>query len=217
MYRLRSHLHYCYSGGRAIFLDADNGRYSCLAGVGEAAFLAFRNGAASSDEMDWLTANGILVEDNEPHGLELGRRDIRSPSAQIEVRSKPKVADIWSAARERVVAHASLRLRGFSWAYCSIIAAKRGRGGEDRSDSTQVAIDVAAAFHATDLILGKTDRCLPRSLGFLRICFKRGYFPSLVIGVRTNPFTAHAWVQSGDLVLNDGIDQVRVFTPIMVL
>jgi hypothetical protein len=38
--------------------------------------------------------------------------------------------------------------------------------------------------------------------------------PSLVFGVRMNPFRAHCWVQLGGQVLIGDFEQVRLFTPI---
>jgi len=38
-----------------------------------------------------------------------------------------------------------------------------------------------------------------------------------VFGVKLNPFSAHCWVQAGDIVLNDAIDHVTIHTPILVV
>ncbi|AHE53694.1 hypothetical protein NX02_09870 [Sphingomonas sanxanigenens DSM 19645 = NX02] len=35
--------------------------------------------------------------------------------------------------------------------------------------------------------------------------------------MRSDPFAAHAWVQKGDVVLNDTAEQVNLYTPILVL
>jgi hypothetical protein len=49
------------------------------------------------------------------------------------------------------------------------------------------------------------------------LCHAHRLYPSLVLGVRINPFAAHAWVQIGDRVLVGDYDQVRLFTPILVV
>jgi hypothetical protein len=38
-----------------------------------------------------------------------------------------------------------------------------------------------------------------------------------VLGVRMNPFSAHAWAQFGSIVLTDSLEQVREFTPILAV
>ncbi|GGM80651.1 hypothetical protein GCM10012275_59140 [Longimycelium tulufanense] len=37
--------------------------------------------------------------------------------------------------------------------------------------------------------------CLPRSLATALLCRLRGTWPTWCVGVRTNPFAAHAWVE----------------------
>lgn len=75
----------------------------------------------------------------------------------------------------------------------------------------------AAAFAALRLAIPSFDRCLPLSLA-LAIAGKRHHSAvRLVLGVKCNPFGAHAWVQLGTRVLNDRLDGVRSFTPILAL
>lgn len=58
--------------------------------------------------------------------------------------------------------------------------------------------------------------CLLDSLVLLTVL--RGYdIPATItIGVAPKPFSAHAWVQVHDCVLDDSIEHVREFTPILV-
>jgi hypothetical protein len=44
-----------------------------------------------------------------------------------------------------------------------------------------------------------------------------GVSAALVIGVRSDPFSAHAWVQHHDVVLNDCLEQTNNYSPILVL
>ncbi len=60
------------------------------------------------------------------------------------------------------------------------------------------------------------DRCLPRSLALTHALRASGSAARLVLGVALNPFTAHAWVQDGDRVVNDTLDHAALFTPILV-
>lgn len=76
---------------------------------------------------------------------------------------------------------------------------------------------IAVAFDYTAYLLGRANRCLPRSLAMYSLCRARGVFVELVIGVRSDPFAAHAWVQNDALVLNDTAEQVGLYTPILVL
>ncbi|GAD58270.1 hypothetical protein MBEBAB_0520 [Brevundimonas abyssalis TAR-001] len=39
----------------------------------------------------------------------------------------------------------------------------------------------------------------------------------MVFGIKLVPFGAHCWVQAGETVLNDTVDNVSEYTPIMVV
>jgi hypothetical protein len=59
--------------------------------------------------------------------------------------------------------------------------------------------------------------CLFRALLLQAVLRRRGFAATLVIGVQTWPFEAHAWVQADDLALDDGQDHAGGFTPILAL
>jgi hypothetical protein len=61
------------------------------------------------------------------------------------------------------------------------------------------------------------DRCLPRSIALALRLARDGLAAQLVIGVRTNPFGAHSWAQHEDEVLNDSVEEVLRFTPILIV
>lgn len=58
--------------------------------------------------------------------------------------------------------------------------------------------------------------CLYRSHLLLHHLHAVGLDASWVIGVQTWPFAAHCWLQAGDLVLDDTVDNVSTYTPILV-
>lgn len=60
------------------------------------------------------------------------------------------------------------------------------------------------------------DRCLLDSLVLLAVLRKYNVPASLTVGVAPKPFSAHAWVQVQDCVLDDSVEHVREFTPILV-
>ncbi|MET0535632.1 MAG: lasso peptide biosynthesis B2 protein, partial [Steroidobacter sp.] len=58
--------------------------------------------------------------------------------------------------------------------------------------------------------------CLFDSLAMLYFFFGEGVQPQWVIGVRSSPeFVAHSWIQHRATVLNDSVERVSVYTPIM--
>jgi hypothetical protein len=59
--------------------------------------------------------------------------------------------------------------------------------------------------------------CLFDSLALIGYLAKQGQFPWLVFGVIAEPFQAHCWVQDGDMVINDTLDRVFPYTPILAV
>ena len=89
---------------------------------------------------------------------------------------------------------------------------------------TSRAVDIAVARRATEafirlrpLLFGAQDACLYDSLALARFLSYYRQFPTCVIGVQTNPFGAHCWVQEGPYVFNDAPEYVRRFTPILAV
>lgn len=60
------------------------------------------------------------------------------------------------------------------------------------------------------------EHCLFDSFALAEFLSVFGVGLSVVFGVRLRPFGAHCWVQDRDAVLNDSVDHVSCFTPIMV-
>jgi Transglutaminase-like superfamily len=86
------------------------------------------------------------------------------------------------------------------------------------SESSDRALRQVACFFRLRIWFYTADqRCLFDSL-VLAVFLTRQMIPcTLVIGVSTKPFLAHAWVQIGALVLNDTVEHVQTFTPILVI
>ena len=84
------------------------------------------------------------------------------------------------------------------------------------TSETERAIELRAFEHAR-LLRSAADRCLPRSIALSLRLARRGIHAHIVIGVRSDPFGAHCWVQHGEAVLNDTAEEVLRYTPILVV
>lgn len=73
------------------------------------------------------------------------------------------------------------------------------------------------AFEMTKLVVNPADLCLPRSIAVVRCLAALGVRASLVLGVKLDPFAAHAWAQWEDEVLNDTVEEVVKYTPILIV
>ena len=98
-----------------------------------------------------------------------------------------------------------------------IVRLRRQASRRVPTGSDELHRQVSAYMRVRPFIFSARDRCLHDSLTLIRFLAARALFPRWVIGVRTRPFAAHSWVQSGNLVLNDMHDHVRAYHPILVV
>ena len=121
----------------------------------------------------------------------------------------------WGPGPARHLPRLQLRTAGLAAALRDL-AARKARLGNGRGTVAQAAL-VVAAFRQGALLVRSHDQCLVRSLALARRLAAHGEAADLVIAVRTRPFSAHAWVQQGDLLLNERCDGVRGYSPILVV
>ena len=100
------------------------------------------------------------------------------------------------------------RLRGRK-TECSVTAA-----GCDR----QALFDVVERYvYARPLFFSARNACLYDSRTLLELLYYHCIVPTWIFGVHTEPFQAHCWLQLGDLVVNDAVENVSRFTPILAV
>lgn len=66
-------------------------------------------------------------------------------------------------------------------------------------------------------LLPLEDQCLPISIAVAHLMIKRGWTASLILGVKTGPFAAHAWAQSGSTIVTCPHSEANLYQPILVL
>lgn len=79
-------------------------------------------------------------------------------------------------------------------------------------------VPLLAAFTTIrQFIYTAADACLFDSLATLHYLAHWNSYPNWIFGVRTQPFSAHCWVQQGGVVINESVHRILSFTPIMVV
>ena len=84
------------------------------------------------------------------------------------------------------------------------------------SDMNLASVLCAGYCRLRTLTTGPQE-CLFESLTLKLFLARYGLFPEWVFGVRLEPFSAHCWLQFGHVLLNDSLQFVRTFTPIMAV
>lgn len=217
--RLRNGLHFCICGGHAVFLDVHADRYFALSGKADQAFRAWVAGEVTvegpDEHLNCLLRSRLLVPEA---GLDKGGGSCPSlESATQDFQSRP-------VGRALLVGIQALLLRyrtGRNIRAQSLDTVLRDVR-ERKEALTAFAYDAVKelslacqAFGSSSWVFRTRDQCLSESIAFHRLCLDRGVPVSLILGVSVNPFSAHCWVQHGDFVINDRVERIRQFTPIL--
>ncbi len=114
-------------------------------------------------------------------------------------------------------AHAALRHRRFESVIGTVSNRRRRCAPDTDADSTERALRLFAIFHSLRPLYPRAYLCTFDSLALLEFLALWDLHPRWIFGVRADPFQAHCWVQHGQALLNDRIDRVRPFVPIMAV
>jgi hypothetical protein len=78
-------------------------------------------------------------------------------------------------------------------------------------------LDRINCFHSLRPRFPRAYLCLFDSLAMIEFLARHKVYPNWVFGVQLRPFHAHCWLQFEDAVLNDSVEHVRRYTPIMIV
>jgi len=216
--KLTDSLLWCDANRRIVILDLQNQRYRGLPGDLESTFRAIAAGEhVPSAQYERLRA--ILPES--PLNADLPRLRptgaLPSPRTDTIQTTDRAVAGLDTAIAivEQLKCAMILRTLPFSQTIMTLASRQRPASGTDGTDMRHEA--AISAFLRARRILKSNDRCLMHSIAMSNYLAGRGYFTTVVIGVKTAPWGAHAWVQDHDRVLNDSVDHVAAYTPILAV
>jgi Transglutaminase-like superfamily len=216
---LRTGISFCDVSDRLLFLDVVADRYFCLGKSAEHAFRTMtRRHELNSQEMRALAGllrSGILVETTGA-SVPSPFSPIGNPTASLLDLSLPH-ADLGqvAAALSALVATRLFLRFGRLQSVLHKLAAAKPPSTAMAPIVPEAMQAVAVAFERTARMVRSHDQCLPRSVALARRLAALGLSADLIIGVRLRPFAAHSWVQAGTWLVNDRIDTVRTYTPIL--
>jgi len=220
-FELRKGISFCEVSEQLLFLDLVADRYFCLQPHAEHAFRSLLAGEHLDDaqrtNLSGMLHTGTLIEIagyGQPRAFRIHKQ---ASLSLLDMQGTPiTFSRVASALSAIMGARFSLRWRRL---HKILRAIDLGRTAWPRSGPVDLdAIkDAATAFERTSRFLRSHDQCLPRSIALARYLAARGLPADLVLGVRLRPFAAHAWVQSGQWLVNDRIDTIRSYTPIVAV
>ena len=211
----------CASGGREILLDLRTGRYSSLAPRAAKALSRARAlGVVDPEDhraLEPLIRAGTLVL--VPDELAELIRPLEPPDSQSPATASGPLrrSDFYLAVAVQLAARAGLRLLGFGALHRMLLSLIGRRPMLGVPEGDQIIRRIGRALDRSEVLFPRSDRCLARSVAFRFLALVRGVDVRLVIGVVGKPFAAHCWVERDGMVLNDDLETVAQFTPILAV
>jgi hypothetical protein len=221
---LPNHVHFCRRGHELIFLDLRKDEYTLLTGHEAQAFSSLMPGAENAEsvptDLTRFVDSGLLTfEPSEGRAI------------------LPTVLD-WPAERiAHLAAHSAARinLKHFTnfaiacstAAYClrfqqierivRSIEARKEAARRSGIAGTENAEELVATFNKLRGFFPADYLCLFDSVALVHFLARYAVFPTLVFGVRFAPWGAHCWVQDGPLALNDDVETIEDYVPILAV
>jgi hypothetical protein len=241
-YSLAEHVYVCVNDEHVVLLDLKEDRYWALAAAAttplagvvpgwpvrslDAPMAGSSNPEQAEEIAAGLVEQGILVgestggKDATPVRIVAPTRELLSggddPAGHLPHAPRAGRAMAGNLLLAALSARLSLRLRAFEKVVRGF-STRKLKAGARAPDMERTRELVAAFFRLRVFFFSSRSECLFDSLTLLKFLAHYGIFADWVFGVQARPFAAHCWVQLGDVVLNDTVEHVSGYTPIMLV
>jgi hypothetical protein len=201
--------------GRPVFMDERDDSYFLLEQEFETEFLKqLADGDAAPSATPGLRAALAIEGDSGSVAFAHCELPRRSLIAETCARMRPRLADALSLAIILRRARQALERRTIETLLADLVEADDGSAGQVQLERL---VGRARRFLAARPLVPVRANCLLDSLSLLSWLGSARCGAMLVFGVKLDPFAAHCWVQTGNLLLNDHVDNVKRFGPVRVL
>jgi hypothetical protein len=233
-YALAAGVHACVADDQVVFLDLRQDRYMCLDRESSLSLLPIVTGLLAGDSAAEPTTHAQedllsgLASKNLVTSQLTNRRSSRVlllPRAaeglpmEVHERLRPGLRDVGNFYSATVRASLALRLLPIQ----SVVEKERRRShalariaNPDSFEAARAA-ELMSIFRALHVFSSIRRQCLFHSLAIKLFLSQYAISPRWVFAVRMNPFGAHCWLQHERWVLNDDVEYISTFTPIMVV
>jgi Transglutaminase-like superfamily len=226
----------CKMGSYWIILNASRDRYFCvadeeLASIGgridgwqEQSLTLYPPSSSEADAnalIDSLSANGIITGDP-MLGKSFTESECLAADGQLQALETSASTKIPFLLLARFFATCGtvdwrLRTQSFSRILARIVRRRRRVELSNIVYSAAFASGIIGAFKVLRPLYPRSYLCLFDSLALIEFLAGCQLFPHVVFGVVADPFQAHCWVQEGSTILNDDVERVRRYKPIMIV
>ncbi len=235
-YRLSKDTYFCLLDDLLVFASLQDDQYRCLSRSNTRAALSAipslqgRDAAPDSAYSDAekkqatqvmraLVSSGLLTDDC-ARGKEIAPVDVPRPTSSLLPFARADSSPDCSIGHwipfisASLGASSKLRMQSLLRTVRGVEERRRRHCTSDFQDNDTLH-QLVALFHHFRPYYVRNYLCRFDSLALVEFLARYHQFPVWVFGVRGMPFGAHCWVQEDDCVLNDSVEYVSQFTPIM--
>jgi Transglutaminase-like superfamily len=231
--RLSPHVRACQCDGQVVLLDLRRNRYLGLGGASHAALAGAVEGWPSPTGAEWpppapadvarltgpLLAQGLLTQ---LAGPSVSPIDLGRPDSSLNALDALDAAGIGTRRICSFLASAAttawwMKCRSMYWMAQTLARRRRQRPVNSATPSRPALREMVSSYERLrPWVYTSRDQCLYDSLALINFLAREDMLARWVVGVKTQPFAAHSWVQSGGTVLNDQHERVAAYRPILV-
>lgn len=197
-------LAYCDISGTLVFLDIARDRYFCLPAT------------ANNEALAYLDHHKISRNHQPALGADVTSFELPVSSSPAIATGMFRIADVARAIWVQLRVEKRVASRSFHSVISDLAAVLELRPYEPSGPNCNPNQTIRA-FEHTRLLRTAADRCLPRSIALALCLASDGVRANVIIGVKLAPFGAHCWAQKGTDVLNDSVEEVLRYRPILVI
>lgn len=228
MYYLLDHIHFCSLGRILVFMDTHTDRYFSLPEAASSAFAELREplpGAGLSPEARSLAARlekaGVLSQDSRKGRLPIEASNVTFNGSLLD---QPQDAFAHANAGDVILFFASVtallplnRKHDFLRALLPRLSRWKAKAAPSGEQHPRALEQAQKFWRLAPLFISSRDACLYRSALLVRYLSLQNIPSQLHIGARTAPFSAHCWVSTNGFVLNEHLETVNEFRPILTI
>ena len=227
-YYFNKYIYCCLADNHMVFLDQKKDKYMCLDHIQTRAIWPFLNNRSSdletqentivADTLNLLLDNEILTL-SPKSGKDISSVLIEPASRELtgyDTDNKPKtlVKHVCYFLSSCLISAIYLRFLSLDHIVQRLEKRKRTKQKIPK-EKFQDLVEIFKSLRP--LIFTSHDNCMFHSLALIEYLSHFNLYPCWVFGVKMGPFVAHCWVQNDDMTLNDSVDHVAAFTPIMAV
>jgi len=225
IWHLNADISFCELDGRLFFLDIQRDRYFQLSGALERSFLNYLEAPDDARaDVGGLVKHNLLSQPSATLARQPAELDIAPPDQSVLetpcTDSRVSATDIRDVFIIVCLMRWQLKTRRLKSILLSVDSYRRTHtplAASTTSELRQRLSEAVTTFNRVRPYVPIETCCLIDSLSIVRFLAKRGLHAHLVMGVACDPFSAHAWVQHGPLVLNETVGAAQAHVPIRVI